>query len=568
FYMEAGYFDTASHLKPLLHTWSLSVEEQFYVVFPLLAWSCSKFSRKTLVILFGCLTIVSLVAAAVHINQDHSAVFYLYPFRAWEMFFGTLLALNFVPQLTSKRLLNAVSLAGLALVLIPVFIYSNSTLFPGLNAIAPCLGTVLLIYGGSSHQGWVQSILSSKVPVFLGKISYSLYLWHWPVYVMFLYNANDDLGLTDTIAMALVTLTLSVFSWRFVETPFRNGSIALASTKTRVFTATAFSSLVLMALGIYMHTSNGMPQRLNETTAKFARAASDLFGDTSECEKYGNSTFPDLDYCMIGDPVNAQSYTLIWGDSHGGAYKRGFTSATEGLSSDALIAWSGGCPPVFGLEKDERAWSKTKNQHCYVRNQSILDMVINDKRINSVVLVGRWAYYLNGGGVGVDDHNKISIWPRGTGPEPISGQGEYFLNAFEETINVLVKNGIEVFVVEQPPEFSKYKARRLAISLMNGSADFDLSINALTVEDYNDVLLRQGKMQDFLAKAERAHVFTVLRTHRYFCNERSCSLMVDGSPAYYDNNHVSSHGAVQINSMFTPLLEFLQTQKLKNASIN
>jgi len=559
FYLEAGYFDTASHLKPLLHTWSLSVEEQFYLVFPFVAWATASLSRRSLFTLFSLLALASLVAAVLYIDRDNSAVFYLYPFRAWEMFLGTMLATRVVPTIQSRRLSTLAASIGVALIAVPSVIYDDQTLFPGVSACLPCMGTVLLIHSGSGSGGWVQQMLSSRIAVFIGKISYSLYLWHWPIYVLYSYSKPHGTNNADIAIMAVATFVASVISWKFIETPFREGKVIFSGKKSVVFTSTAVISAMFMLAGLHIHSTNGLPGRLDSQTATFAKAGADLFGDLSGCESEDNSTLPDIAYCAIGDPFNADSYTLIWGDSHGGAYKRGYSSFVQGKDHHALLAWMGGCPPVFGLNKNESVSSKVVDEQCPRRNQAVRKMIEQDKRINAIVLVGRWSYYLNGRGVGVDDHNRISVWPEGSEPGSVSDQSQYFVNALIQTLGVLNTMGYRVFVVEQPPEFTHYVARTLAIGLMNGSSDFERSINTLAVESYDAVLARQAAVQHAFAKAEAEGKLTLLRTHDFFCNESNCSLMLDDVPTYFDNNHVSSFGAVQINRMFSPLVNYLDS---------
>ncbi|MFL0800343.1 MAG: acyltransferase [Agarilytica sp.] len=558
FFLEAGYFDTASHLKPLLHTWSLSVEEQFYVVFPFVAWLCARLSRKNLFIFFAILTLASFVAAVSYIKTDTSAVFYLYPFRAWEMFLGTLLATKFIPQLVSRLWNNIIAITGLVLVILPTFLYTDKTLFPGAAAFMPCFGTALLIYSGNSHQGWVQQILSSSIPVYIGKLSYSLYLWHWPLYVIYAYISPEGLSTLDVIMVAAATVTASYLSYRYIETPFRYGQFSWSNRMLPVFSATAVFSFVAMAAGFYLHKTNGMPQRLNAETAAFAHAGGDLFGDLSGCVLEDNNILPGIGFCPIGDPLNSESYTLIWGDSHGGAYKRGYESAINNNSQHALLAWTGGCPAVFGLEKDESVSSKLIDDQCPIRNNAILKLLKEDKRINSVVIVGRWSYYILGEGVGVDEHNKISLWPEGSNQDAVTDQARLFIDSFMSTLNTLKEMDKKVFVVEQPPEFERYVGRKIAIELMRGSKEIQTNLDALTAQHYSKVMKRQGPMQLALSHAENQQLATILNTHGFFCENDTCTLMRNGAPMYFDNNHVSSFGAEQINTMFTPVLQFLK----------
>ncbi len=566
FYLEAGYFDTASHLKPLLHTWSLSVEEQFYLVFPFVAWACARCSRKQLFIIFVIFTLASFIAALFYIEHDNSAVFYLYPFRAWEMFLGTLLATRTIPTINSVKWNNVVAVIGLSLVILPTIFYTDKILFPGFSAFIPCFGTVLLLHSGSAQHGWVYQLLSSKPPVFIGKLSYSLYLWHWPLYVLFAYIRPDGLSVLEVSMVAAATFAASFICYHWVEAPFRHGRVPLSNSKPAVFVITAIVSCVFIAIGFGIHKTNGVPQRLDSKTAAFAQAGGDLFGDLSGCEEEDNLVLPNIGYCTIGQPLQSESYTLIWGDSHGGAYKRGFSHLIEGTNHHALLAWTGGCPTVFNIDKDESVSSRAIDARCKERNRAVLELIKNDKRINSVIMVGRWSYYIHGEGVGVDVHNKIAIWPEGGERLQDGTQGEFFTQVFIATLHTLKTLGVKTFVVEQPPEFERYLARTLAINLMNGSADLNESITQLTQQPYSKVNDRQSKIQLALSQAEQKNLATVLRTHAFFCDKEQCSLMLNDMPVYFDNNHVSSYGAVQINRMFAPVLEFLNSHN--NAATN
>ena len=556
FFREAGYFDASAELKPLLHTWSLSVEEQFYLIFPALAWIVARLSKRRMFILFAMLTAFSVVASAIYIERDASAVFYLYPFRAWEMFIGTMLAVGYIPQVRSAAARNALSLIGLSLIVVPALLYDDATLFPGLAAIPPCLGTALLIHAGAASQGAFQNSLGSAGPVLIGKMSYSLYLWHWPLLVLYQYSQPEELGAGDIAIVGAATIIASALSWKFVEIPFRSGRISFSNSKPKVFVSTALISAACIALGLHIHFSNGMPNRLDAETLKFAQAADDLFGDLSDCTTADNDNLPGIEHCTLGNPLLAEDYVLVWGDSHAGAYKAGIASVVDAAGTPVLIAWTGGCPPVFDTRKDESVASMADDDHCFDQNERVRRLIETDERIAAVVLVGRWSYYLNGSGVGVDDGNTIRVWPSEQ-HSAASDQAGYFVEALHDTLTELSHGDHELFVVEQAPEFSNYQARALAISLMKGRTDEDASVARLTLESYASVTQRQGAVQTVLNDAESANLATILRTHEFFCDAHQCSLMLDGYPAYFDNNHVSSSGARQMNRMFSPLVRFL-----------
>jgi peptidoglycan/LPS O-acetylase OafA/YrhL len=560
FFREAGYFDTASHLKPLLHTWSLSVEEQFYLVFPFVAWATAALRRRHVIALFIALTIASFVAAITVIDADTSAVFYLYPFRAWEMFLGTLLALGFVAPVRHGSVATALSVVGLGMIIGPAYMYDETTLFPGLAALVPCLGTALLLHaGGTLSDSPVQRVLASRVPVYIGKISYSLYLWHWPVYVLYAYRTPDGLSTAQTLGAAVVTFTASVLCYRYIETPVRKGTLRWSQRPAVVFPVAALASFVFVAVGLQIHRTNGLPERLDERTAEFAAAAGDIFRDMPNCRDFGNERIPDIQYCALGDPFDGDSYTLVWGDSHAAAFRSAYAAAFEDLpDNNTLIAWTGGCPPVFGLEKDESVSSRAVDESCTRRNATVARLIENDDRINSVVLIGRWSYYANGGGVGVDSNNRVVIWPEGSDRSAVTNQAEYFVSTLEKTIGRLNELEIPVFVVEQPPEFPAYEARMLAMELMNGGAEIATDAMASTVAPYSAVRQRQGPVIHSLESAETAEQITLLRTHKYFCDQHQCSLMLDDEPGYFDNNHLSTSGSLKINSLFAPIRQLLE----------
>jgi peptidoglycan/LPS O-acetylase OafA/YrhL len=554
FYREAGYFDTASHLKPLLHTWTLAVEEQFYIVFPFIAWLIFRIKRDWLLAIFIVLTLLSLVASIVYLPQDASAVFYLYPFRAWEMFLGVLLTAVSLPTIRRPLFVNLLAVVGSLLILVPAFLYTAKTPFPGLAALPPCLGTIILIYCGMSSNSIINKWLTNPIAVFIGKISYSLYLWHWPFYVFYVYDKPDALPALDIVLLIVATFAAAILSWRFVETPYREGRVILSKKVFNVFATTGVVSTLLVSMGVYLHFSNGAPQRLNDDAARFASAAGDLFGDLTGCSRIGNPIIPELDFCEINGALDAEKYTLIWSDSHGAAFKSGYEFANMQEQQSALIAWTGGCAPVFGIDKDESTSSRAINEQCKFRNAAIKELLLTDKRIDKLVMLGRWSYYYVGQGVGVDDHNKIEIWPVG-GQRPVEDQSAFFLERIQQTVEELNTMGFKPYVIEQVPEFPSYLARQLALGFIKNKPEVVDNLDQLTTVAYSEVDKRQGAVRELFEKLSSEDKVDLIKTHQFFCDEKTCSLMIDGKPAYFDNNHISTYGAREISPMFNQLLD-------------
>lgn len=562
FFMESGYFDSASHLKPLLHTWSLSVEEQFYVFFPFIAWLCFRIKRSSLVPVFCFLTLASFVSVLFCVRYDISAAFYLYPFRAWELFIGVLLAMGVFPAVRSATAANILSVLGAAMIAAASYFYTKTTVFPGITALLPCVGTLLLIHAGSKPFGGVPvlSLLSTGPAVFLGKISYSLYLWHWPVFVLYSYVTPEPLTGLQTLLLLVVTLLLSVLSWHFIETPIREARRPIYKKHSVIFGGVAVASLLCVMFGYQAHRSNGMPDRLDQETAKLAAVAEDFIGWGTNCFVQDNPYIKGVQHCSAGDPYSGDDYILVWGDSHAAAVQKGLTALIEEHGENALILWEGGCPPVLDIFKEENGYGEADTALCAAQTQYAKEIMARDAdKIKAVMLIGRWSYYTQGVGYGVDDYNQIKIWPQ-AGEYSAQTQAAALIEGLSQTRDYVADLGLPLFFMEQFPEFARYNSRRLAVSLMSGRGDYEEMLATDVRQDYAQVQARQGLIQETIQQwlADNEPLF-VIETHRYFCDQQACSMMLSERPAYFDNNHITTTTSVELNSLFLPIIDYSKT---------
>lgn len=221
FWMESGYFDTDSIVKPLLHTWSLSVEIQFYIIWPIVLIISSKTTSKPLIPTL-LLAIISGYAAVSYLNIDSSGAFYLAPFRIHEFLFGAI-ALLCERLNTKKYLCDAAYAVGLILTGYSIFLFSvKTTAFPGFAAMVPSAGAALMIFGGAKTKLAIP--FSSKIATKIGEISYSLYLVHWPLMVFVSYVLIDDISTPETIGLIASTYVLAVALYLTIEKPFRSAA--------------------------------------------------------------------------------------------------------------------------------------------------------------------------------------------------------------------------------------------------------------------------------------------------------------------------------------------------------
>ncbi|NBC97078.1 MAG: acyltransferase family protein [Deinococcus-Thermus bacterium] len=312
FWSESNYFAGAAEFRPLLHTWSLAVEEQFYILHPLLLAGLFYVSKVRAVLLFTGIIVLSFIASLWAVANYPSAAFYLLPFRAWELGVGALLAFHAVPKIGDPRLREIAGIVGLALVAYAVVAFDSTTPFPGAAALLPCLGAALLIHAGSSGGCAASRLLALPPLVAVGLISYSLYLWHWPVFVLqSLYLMREPTAWEGAAAIAFA-VAMSVLSWRYVEQPFRRRRIAAG--RAPIFVTATTSIVAGLVLGGILHLSGGMPSRLAPEARELAHvgpftgvAADDCFAPPAAAVRAG-------ELCRVG--AAGEPSFLIWGDSH------------------------------------------------------------------------------------------------------------------------------------------------------------------------------------------------------------------------------------------------------------
>ena len=256
FWGESGYFDTQAELKPLLHTWSLAVEEQFYVVFPLLLMAAWRLGRGVLLSLIGAIAVVSLFLSVDEVRNFPSAAFYLLPSRAWQLLVGALASFVAdrwqaadVRQSAVRLAHEAVGWGGMAMIVLALFLFDERTPFPGLNAALPTLGTALVLLGASDRTS-VGRMLAWRPLVGLGLISYSAYLWHQPLFAFTKHALLAELPTGLAIVLCAATIVLACLSWRYIEQPFRDRSLI---SRGAVFALSAVGMAAFVGLGFIGH---------------------------------------------------------------------------------------------------------------------------------------------------------------------------------------------------------------------------------------------------------------------------------------------------------------------------
>lgn len=380
FFSSSGYFDGGLDSNPLLHTWSLSVEEQFYIFFPLLLFFSRGLTPKGRVRLVAGIALVSFVLSWWRVNTDMSAAFYLVQYRTWELALGALLALGAFPPVRSALIANLETMAGIALIVAAVALFDRTTPFPGPAALLPCIGSALLIHGGFAHDTGIGRLLATGPMRFIGLISYSLYLWHWPV-IVFYKSIDHRLSLVDRGWLLMASLLLATLSYFLVEQPFRQpgrlsdarkvvlGGLALMVAASAGALGSAYLSGVIWPIS---------------PAAKQALSYLDSGGQsegmrTGTCFLASQADFSAFDpKCLALAPHKPN--ILLVGDSHGAHYYTGLVTALP--EANILQATASGCKPTLSARGEKR---------CVELMNYIFNEFIPKTKLDGVVFSARWS---------------------------------------------------------------------------------------------------------------------------------------------------------------------------------
>lgn len=544
FFREAGYFDVASEQKVLLHTWSLSVEEQFYLFLPFALLLLRPF-RQSLPAILVLIGVVSLLACVMITPLSQTATFYLFPFRAWELLAGVCLAIYAQNRGFAWSVHPGLSWAGLLLIAGSVAFIPSGPQFPGFYAIFPVLGAVLIIANGRDANP-VNTLLQHPVLIFFGLISYSLYLWHWPVITLATYYADGHLGLGSRLVLMALTVLLAWLSLRLVETPIRRGALR----GPVLFGSAALASVTALGAGAMIYLQDGMIDRFRPQVRTHIAASFDFLQDWSRCEVPAAGPFAGIEICPIGPDGPPQ--VVIWGDSHVRAFKEGLEQAAYDADTPALLLWQAGCPPLFGVAKEENSSTKVQNDACAANNAQIAQAFTTLPQARSLLLIGRWSYYAEGQGVGIDAHNSIRLLPAPDGPVTATAQTDVLAQGWDHTIDVLSAQFADIFILQQVPEITHYTSGSLARKLAHGHLRDPAEIAALTDVPRADVQARQAQGHAGIVAAAAHRQVHLIPSWDGFCDAEICSALHGGAAGYFDNNHVTNSTARRIRGIFAP----------------
>jgi peptidoglycan/LPS O-acetylase OafA/YrhL len=536
-----GYFAEPESTKPLLHTWSLAVEEQFYVLFPLILYGLHRyFKDRTHAIRLGIYAIfaISFVLNLALLASSPEKTFFLLHTRAWELLLGAILALNIKEVSLTRLEAEAMSGAGVVILLLCFFIYDRNMPFPGFAAFPPCLATVFLLWANMDHETVIKKILASRLCVCIGLISYGLYLYHWPVIVFTRYYYDHEPSLIQTILMLKATVILAALSYFFVEKPVRTGKVF---TRKSLFIFSAAGLIVFGLIGMIGSTTKGLPQRFDNNVLQYATAANDTNQDPQKCPVEDPRHLDEKTVCKIGASAATPDF-LLWGDSHASALQPAFASLAREHNASGWVVTYSGCPSLIGAERADNFVEFS----CPAIAQTVLDM-IRRNHIKNIILVTRWDMYALGwekGGIETAREPLLSFTTN-DGRHLIREQA--FAAAFQDTIAQLKTLGVRIWVVKQVPPQLVHVPSALA-----KAAYFDRDPEKL--ERSYDAILGRRRLIDKTFIVTTGVSF--IDPAKAFCPQQiNCLIVADGKPLYSDDTHLSYDGALWSKGMLGPFFK-------------
>jgi peptidoglycan/LPS O-acetylase OafA/YrhL len=483
FWRQSGYFESAAEFKPLLHTWSLGVEEQFYIFAPLIFLITISYFKKNDKFIIAAIGLASFALCLILTPVAPAASFYLIPTRAWELLAGSMVSFGVFPRIKSHKINEGLAAFGLAMIVFAITSFDDTINFPGYAAAIPVLGASLIIAYSSNTT--VGKFLSWKPFVGIGLISYSLYLWHWPIIVF-----ARDLGYMNghmqfAILVIFAAIAIAYISWRFIETPFRNRK---RFDQKSIFKNSAVMGAVIVCSAFGLMILGGMPQRFSVDALRLASGETDISPERQKCHSLGGNPDP-ANACVLGQ---GEADTLMWADSHG--VEIAYALGMRGLPIKS-ITYSA-CAPALG-------YSHKDNITCSQHNSRVFNYIETNNKYKNIVISAYYNLYKNDKGFSKD---------------------------FKATVLKLMRTGKSVTIIAPVPaeniaNLPKMLARGLPKQI---GLDMYRSKHHATIA---------------MLKSLEAQGAKVIWPEEVMCQEGKCALALDGQSILFDEHHLSVFGA-------------------------
>jgi peptidoglycan/LPS O-acetylase OafA/YrhL len=567
FWSESGYFDTDSIFKPLLHFWSLSVEEQFYLIWPVvlvtLMLKAREYGAPLFLFLIGTislwLNIIFEPGIEMHFDlfptilskwfsDGPTTIFYLIPFRVFEFAMGAMMVWATQFPLRKSFLLQVIVLIGLALIIWPILTFTEETVFPSVNALIPCIGTVLVIYASTSSLSMV--LLGNPLASGIGKISYSLYLIHWPIFVFYRYYKFDVLNRTEELFVIAISFVAAAFMYRYVEQPYRQRRGSLEKTSNKAFVSTCVGiGVVLLASSIFIIKNDGAKWRIWQTTKltnkewgiEFRRTKQDSI--TKKLKKVDRKA--SIRVYKVTKSVPKNGRVLVIGDSHAGRlYPLGRLIARK-YKYDVYFVSKPCWIPIHG-EWHTRGKDPLDNKYASCSKPDAFWDVVKDANFELIISAGRWTHYLEDEYYGQYERDRKYFVREN---KPVVEKADAY-NIFKIMLNhnsrFLLRITDNILYIAQPPPPFK------TLQYCNQVPRYLIPLSSLPERcrgaDRSVARQRMIRHEATLQRIARVEDVYVLKTFDMFCpeNDEKCTTYDRGQVLFSDNHHLNKYGATYL----------------------
>lgn len=531
----SGYFSPNSETMPLLHTWSLSIEEQFYFIWPILLIICAKKLPTKIFVIGLALLLIALCCYSQYLSLNNtSQAYYLIQSRGFELLLGAMLAILLLlkrdKKITLPKLMyQACGIFGTSILLTLFFYIDKNSVFPGFNAAMVAIATALIIFSGEGRSGGVYAFFSHAVLVFVGKLSYSLYLWHWPVLAVYRYYAVD-FTLQGALLCLLVIVILSTLSWRFFENPLRHKVMKKRWVYLLYF---VIPVILFVTIAKVIVKNEGYAERFSDEALRLYKLSQQSYDDEKLHLPQTNMHTPFEPYLM-GDATSSIK-TFLWGDSHAGHLRSFIHDLGKTHHFSSQFGGQSSCPPLFEVNSIKQGQS---NGSCLAHNQQLFKQILSsDVRI--VFLAARWEIYTE---TARSEGEKGSIYylvDDVSASKSRENSRRVFNEGLERTIKLLIENDKMPILFNQVPSYP-FNPSNCWVKKENFTWITDTSCDV----DKKNVDARLAYAKTRLATlATKYPRLIVITPTDLVCNDQHCSSMLDGIPLYRDNNHLNSAGA-------------------------
>lgn len=511
FWRETGYFSPSAELKPLLHTWSLAVEEQFYLFFPVFLLLIWRLGRNFSLFCIVLVAVLSLLLSEYAWRHFPSANFYLAPTRAWELFVGAIVA--FASFGTKPRYSEFLGAAGLIMVLGSIFLFTESTPFPSAYTLVPVMGTALVVMF-SRHGTWSARVLSHPILVSIGLISYSAYLWHQPLFAFARLRSLTEPSALLMGVLVILTFALAFLTWRWVEQPFRKTQQGQGFSRQTVFGGSLGVGCVILLVGLTGYLGEGFRGRGNGEVN---------FAELDARVAINNGLSPDCELIFNSSPncfTSLKPEVLLWGDSFAMHLSQGILASAEDVAMQQHT--KSVCSPVLGLAAMRSTYSQEWARGCIEFNSQVMDWLRQNDSVRLVVLSSPFSQLLEGHVL--TERGEILIDP------PI----KKVVDEIAATAEQIRRTGARVLIVSPTPQSGWDTGQCLVRSEFFKAT-----------EDSCDFILREETKAELLLREVEKGI-PVHWLHQDICATGVCDVMQEGVFIFRDEGHLSQEGSAYL----------------------